>query len=54
MNEEKADSPERLYTIGNLQVNSALMLEPSKLSFRLADGSEDKKKSDELKAAFTE
>lgn len=54
MNEEKADSPESLYTIGNLQVNSALMQEPSKLGFRLADGSEDKKTADALKAAFTE
>ena len=54
MKEEKADSPESLYTIGNLQVNSALMQEPSKLGFRLADGSEDKKTADVLKAAFTE
>ena len=54
MKEEKADSPENLYTIGNLQVNSALMQEPSKLGFRLADGSEDKKTADALKAAFTE
>lgn len=54
MKEEKADSPESLYTIGNLQVNSALMQEPSKLGFRLADGSEDKKTADALKAAFTE
>lgn len=54
MKEEKVDSPESLYTIGNLQVNSALMQEPSKLGFRLADGSEDKKTADALKAAFTE
>lgn len=54
MKEEKADSPESLYTIGNLQVSSALMQEPSKLGFRLADGSEDKKTADALKAAFTE
>lgn len=54
MKEEKADSPESLYTIGNLQVNSALMQEPSKLGFRLADGSEDKATADALKAAFTE
>ena len=54
MKEEKADSPESLYTIGNLQVNSALMQEPSKLGFRLADGSEDKATAEALKAAFTE
>ena len=54
MKEEKADSPESLYTIGNLQVNSALMQEPSKLGFRLADGSEDKATAEALKASFTE
>ena len=54
MKEEKADSPESLYTIGNLQVNPTLMQEPSKLGFRLADGSEDKATADALKAAFTE
>ena len=54
MKKEKADSPESLYTIGNLQVNSALMQEPSKLGFRLADGSEDKETAEALKAAFTE
>ena len=54
MNEEKADSTESLYTIGNLQVNPTLMQEPSKLGFRLADGSEDKATANALKAAFTE
>ncbi len=54
MKKEKADSPESLYTIGNLQVNPTLMQEPSKLGFRLADGSEDKETADALKAAFTE
>jgi flagellar hook-associated protein 1 FlgK len=54
MNEEKAGSTETLYTIGNLQVNPTLLQEPSKLGFRLADGSEDKKTADALKAAFTE
>lgn len=54
MKKEKADSPESLYTIGNLQVNPTLLQEPSKLGFRLADGSEDKKTADALKAAFTE
>ena len=54
MNEEYPDSPESLYTIGNLQVNPTLMQEPSKLGFRLADGSEDKETAEALKAAFTE
>ncbi len=54
MKKEKADSPESLYTIGNLQVNPTLLQEPSKLGFRLADGSEDKATADALKAAFTE
>ena len=54
MNEEKAGSTETLYTIGNLQVNPTLLQEPSKLGFRLADGSEDKATADALKAAFTE
>ena len=54
MKEEDPDSPETLYTIGNLQVNPELMKEPSKLGFRLADGSEDKETADALKAAFTE
>ena len=34
--------------------NPALTKEPSKLGFRLADGSEDKETADALKAAFTE
>ena len=54
MNEEYPDSPESLYTIGNLQVNPALTKEPSKLGFRLADGSEDRETADALKAAFSE
>lgn len=54
MKEEDPDSPESLYTIANLQVNPALMQEPSKLGFRLEDGSEDKATAEALKAAFTE
>ncbi len=54
MKEEDSNRPESLYTIGNLQVNSALMQEPSKLGFRLADGSEDKATAEALKAAFAE
>lgn len=54
MNEEYPDNPGSLYTIGNLQVNPTLVQEPSKLGFRLADGSEDKATAEALKAAFTE
>ena len=54
MKEEDPNAPESLYTVGNLQVNPALMQEPSKLGFRLADGSEDKETAEALKAAFTE
>lgn len=54
MKEEDPNRPESLYTIGNLQVNSALMQEPSKLGFRLSDGSEDKATAEALKAAFAE
>ena len=54
MREENPDSPENLYTLGNLQVNPTLMQEPAKLGFRLADGSEDKETAEALKAAFTE
>ena len=54
MKEENPNAPESLYTIGNLQVNPILMQEPSKLGFRLADGSEDKETAEALKAAFTE
>ena len=54
MREEDPDSPENLYTLGNLQVNPTLMQEPAKLGFRLADGSEDKETAEALKAAFTE
>lgn len=54
MKEEDPNRPESLYTIGNLQVNPALTKEPSKLGFRLADGSEDKATAEALKAAFTE
>ena len=35
-------------------MNPTLLQEPSKLGFRLADGSEDKATADALKAAFTE
>ena len=53
-NEEKLDSPETQYTLKNLQVSQELMQSPSKLGFRLKDGSEDQATADALKAAFTQ
>ena len=53
-NEENLDASETLYTLKNLQINRELMQKPSKLGFRLADGSEDQETVDKLKAAFTE
>jgi len=41
-----------LYTVTNLQINGDLLKQPSLLSFRLADGSEDAKTATALKAAF--
>ena len=54
MKEEDPEHSETLYDISNLQVNQTLMQEPSRLGFRLADGSEDKATAEALKAAFTE
>lgn len=53
-NEERTDEPETLYTLKNLQINQELMQKPSRLGFRLEDGSEDQATADKLKAAFTE
>lgn len=53
-NEENPSMPDGLYTVKNLQINEKLMQEPSLLSFRLEDGSEDQATADALKAAFTE
>lgn len=53
-NEENPEASETLYTLKNLQINRELMQKPSKLGFRLADGSEDQETVDKLKAAFTE
>ena len=53
-NEEKADSPETLYSIENIQVDDELMQKPSMLGMRLPDGSEDKATAESLKEAFTE
>lgn len=53
-NEENPAEADSLYTVKNLQINQELMQEPSKLGFRLADGSEDIETAEALKAAFTE
>lgn len=53
-NKEEPLQTEYLYTVKNLEVNPLLMQEPSRLGFRLPDGSEDQATVDELKAAFEE
>ena len=52
--EEDPERANTLYSIKNLQISAELMQNPSKLSFRLADGSEDIETAEALKAAFTE
>ncbi len=52
--EEDVTKSDSLYSIRNLQISQILMQNPSKLSFRLADGSEDIATAEALKAAFTE
>lgn len=51
---EDPNFSETLYTIANLQINSELTEQPSKLSFVKADGSTDQETADALKALFTE
>lgn len=53
-NEEDPDTPDSLYTVKNLEINALLMQEPSRLGFRLEDGSEDQATAEALKEAFTE
>lgn len=53
-NEEDFGKRDSLYTINNLQIDPELMQKPSKLGFRLPDGSEDIATAEALKAAFTE
>ena len=53
-NEENPSDLDSLYTVKNVQINELLMQEPSRLGFRLADGSEDQATADALKEAFTE
>ncbi|HKM03221.1 MAG TPA: flagellar hook-associated protein FlgK [Lachnospiraceae bacterium] len=53
--EEDINNPnktETLYSVMNLQINGELEKQPSKLSFRLPDGSEDNETVEKLKAAF--
>jgi len=52
--EENPERTDSLYSIRNLQIAPILMQNPSKLSFRLADGSEDIATAEALKEAFTE
>ncbi len=52
--EEVAGKTDSLYSVKNLQISAELMQNPSKLSFRLEDGSEDTETAEALKAAFTE
>ncbi len=50
---EDMSNPETVYSLKNLEINQALMQEPSKLGF-MKDGAIDKETIDALKAAFTE
>lgn len=50
--DEVTTLPETLYTIANLQINSELTEQPSKLGFIKADGSTDQETADALKALF--
>ncbi len=50
---EDPNAPETLYTIANLQINSELAEQPSKLGFIKVDGSVDQETVDALKALFT-
>ena len=52
--EEDPSKRDSLYSVNNVQINPLLMQEPSRLGFRLADGSEDQATAEALKAAFTE
>ena len=51
--EEDMATDETVYSVKNLEINQALMQEPSKLGF-MKEGSIDKETIDALKAAFTE
>jgi flagellar hook-associated protein 1 FlgK len=51
---EDTQWPDSMYTLGNVRINTLLSQQPSQLSFRLEDGSEDQATTDALKAAFTD
>ncbi len=53
-NEEDSANQDSLYSINNLQIDPELLQKPSKLGFRLPDGSEDIATAEALKNAFTE
>ncbi|MCH5275111.1 MAG: flagellar hook-associated protein FlgK [Lachnospiraceae bacterium] len=52
--EEDFDSPDSMYTLGNLKVNTNLLQEPSMLGFMTVDGKADYATAEALKAVFTE
>jgi len=51
---EDSTQPETLYTLANLQINSELSEQPSKIGFIKEDGSVDQEAADALKALFTQ
>lgn len=53
-NSEDISDLNSMYTLKNLQINKALLQEPSMLSFKLEDGSADYDTAVALKEAFTE
>ena len=52
--EEDMTQADSLYSVKNLQIDEILKQNPSKLSFRKEDGTEDNATAEALKAAFTE
>lgn len=52
--EEIYGQQDTMYTIKNLEANQELMQNPSRLGFRLADGSEDNATAEALKDAFSD
>lgn len=49
---EDFSNPSTVYTLKNIQINKTLLQEPSKLGFRLTDGSVDYDTAEAMKAAF--
>lgn len=52
--EEDYNSPDSMYTLGNIRINSNLLQEPSLLGFMTVDGKADYATAEALKAVFTE